>query len=239
MTMQKKIKNALIYLVDDEYAIRDSLSLLFKSAGLAVKCYESAEKFSKDYDSEQPGCLILDILMPSMTGVELQEKLVEQGISIPIIFISGHGNVGLSTKVFRKGAMDFFEKPFDNGIFLERVKEALEKSYNDWEKTQKKKNLLIRYALLTNRERQVMQLVTNDYSNKEAARVLGISYRTVDIHRAKLMEKMQARSLTQLVVMAVSCGIIQNLETNYSKPVFLHLENVKKYKSLGSPTVIS
>jgi FixJ family two-component response regulator len=235
--MEKKNNNSVIYLVDDEHAIRDSLSLLFKSAGLAVKCYESAEKFLNDFDSEQPGCLILDILMPSMSGIELQEKLLEQGTLIPIIFISGHGDVSLSTKAFKQGAMDFFEKPFDNEIFLDRVKEALEKSHTDWNRSQKKKCLLERYSQLTNREKQVMQLVTNDYSNKEAARVLGISYRTVDIHRAKLMEKMRAGSLTQLVVMAVSCGLVENIETNKPNPDFLHLENVKKYKTLGSPLV--
>lgn len=229
--------NAIVYLVDDEFAIRDSLSLLFKSVGITVKCYESAEKFLADYNPEQPGCLILDIMMHSMSGIELQQKLVEQKVSMPIIFISGHGDVSLSTKAFRQGAMDFFEKPFDNEIFLRRVKEALEKSLVNWDKSQKKKDLLDRYALLTNREKQVMQLVTNDYSNKEAARVLGISYRTVDIHRAKLMEKMYAGSLTQLVVMAVSCGLVQNIETNPVNPETLHLGNVKKYKRLGSPLV--
>lgn len=202
--------NAIVYLVDKEPAIHDSLCLLFESAGLITKSYESAEDFLLDYDCEYPGCLVLDVSLPSMSGIELQQKLLEQGISMPVIFISGCGSVSLSSKAFRLGAMDFFEKPFDTGFFLRRVKEVLEKDVENWDKKQNKKNLLNRYSHLTNREKQVMTLVLNDHSNKETAKVLGISYRTVDIHRARLMEKMQASSSIQLIIMAVNCDLVHS-----------------------------
>lgn len=203
--------NAIVYLVDDEEAICDSLKLLVESAGLLIRTYKTAEEFLQNFDAKRPGCLVLDILMPSISGLELQEILVEQNISIPIIFISGHGDISISTKAFRQGAMDFFEKPFDNNMLLKRIKEALDKDRKNWTRNQKRKKLLERYSQLTNREKQVMELVANNYSNKEAARVLGISYRTVDVHRAKLMSKMQAESLTELVVMAVKCDLIHSM----------------------------
>lgn len=206
-----KNNNAIIYVVDNEHAIRDSLCLLFESAGLSSRNYESAEDFLIDYDPERPGCLILDMLLPSMSGFELQEKLLEQGALMPIIFMSRYANVSLSSKAFRLGAMDFFEKPFDTELLLGRVTEVLEQNYMNWDKKQNKKNLLNRYSHLTNREKEVMQLVTNDHSNKETAKILGISYRTVDIHRARMMQKMQASSTTQLIIMAVNCGLVQNI----------------------------
>lgn len=213
MTKSNQIEKAVVYLVDDEEAIRDSLCFLIESAGLTIKCYGSAEDFLNDYDSDCPGCLILDVLMTPVSGIELQERMLELGIKMPIIFISGHGDFDISTKAFRLGAMDFFEKPFDNALFLERIKEALGNDYDEWVKKQMKKSLLERYQHLTDREKQVMKLVANNCSNKEAARILGISNRTVDIHRAKLMEKMQAESLSDLVVMAVNCDLIQNYAT--------------------------
>ncbi len=210
MTIDKN-NNAIVYLIDNEHSIRDSLCLLFETAGLMTKSYKSAEDFLVEYDSDRPGCLIMDVLLPSMSGIELQEKLLKQGTSMPIIFMSRYANVSLSSQAFRLGAMDFFEKPFNTEIFLRRVTEAQEKSYIIWEKKQNKKSLLDRYSHLTNREKEVMQLVTNDHSNKETARVLGISYRTVDIHRARLMEKMQAGSSIQLVLMAVNCDLVQSI----------------------------
>jgi FixJ family two-component response regulator len=210
MTMDKN-NNAIVYVVDNEHVIRDSLCLLFESAGLSTRSYESAEDFLMDYDPERPGCLILDMVLPSMSGFELQEKLLEQGALMPIIFMSRYANVSLSSKAFRLGAMDFFEKPIDSELFLGRVTEVLEKNNMNWDKKQNKKSLLNRYSHLTNREKEVMQLVTNDHSNKETAKILGISYRTVDIHRARLMQKMQASSSTQLIIMAVNCGLVQCL----------------------------
>ena len=139
--------NAIVYLVDNDHATRNSLCSLFESAGLVIKSYKSAKDFLLDYDPERPGCLILDLFLPSMSGIELQEKLVEQGTSMPIIFMSRNANVSISSKAFRLGAMDFFEKPFDNEIFLGRITEALEKSYVIWNKKQNKKNLLVQHPV--------------------------------------------------------------------------------------------
>ena len=197
--------SAIVYIVDDEFSIRDSLQLLLESVQLPVKCYDSAAKFLENYKSDQPGCLILDVLMPSMSGIELQDILVNNNINLPIIFISGHGDVTTSSKAFRAGAVDFFEKPFDNQALLSRINETLKKEMEQWEKNQLKSELLDRFKDLTPREKEVLKLIANSYSNKEAARVLGISHRTIDVHRAHIMEKMRADNLSDLIVMAMTC----------------------------------
>ena len=201
-------QNAVVYIVDDEFSIRDSLQLLLESAGFATKCYESASEFLQQYRPERPGCIILDVLMPSMSGIELQEELIKKHINMPIIFISGHGDVTTSSKAFRAGAVDFFEKPFDNLALLKRIKEAIKNEIEHWEKKQRKSQLLERFGQLTSREKEVFRLIINSYSNKEAAKALGISHRTVDVHRAHIMEKMRAESLSDLIVMAMTCNQI-------------------------------
>lgn len=201
-------QNAVVYIVDDEFSIRDSLQLLLESAGFAAECYQSAAEFLKQYRPERPGCVVLDVLMPSMSGIELQEELIKKHINIPIIFISGHGDVTTSSKAFRAGAVDFFEKPFDNLALLKRIKEAIKSETEHWEKKQRKSQLLERFGQLTSREKEVFSLIINSYSNKEAAKALGISHRTVDVHRAHIMEKMRAESLSDLIVMAMTCNQI-------------------------------
>ena len=196
---------ATVYIVDDEFSIRDSLKLLLESANFTVKCFESAVDFLENYDFNQAGCLILDVLMPAMSGIELQDVLVKKGINIPIIFISGHGDVTTSSKAFRAGAVDFFEKPFDNQTLLNRIDEALTHEIESLEKNKLKRELLKRLNTLTPREQEVFKLITNSYSNKEAAKILGISHRTIDVHRAHIMEKMQAENLSDLIVMAMTC----------------------------------
>lgn len=200
--------SAIVYIVDDEFSIRDSLQLLLESAGFTVKCFESASDFLENYNPEQPGCLILDVLMPAMSGIELQDVLAKKNIDIPIVFISGHGDVTTSAKAFRAGAVDFFEKPFDNKALLDRIKEALRNEIEYWDKKQLKRELLERFNNLTPREKEVLELITKSNSNKEAAKILGISHRTIDVHRAHIMEKMQAESLSDLIVMAMTCNQI-------------------------------
>jgi two-component system response regulator FixJ len=204
--MTKNSQTATVYIVDDEFSIRDSLQLLLESSGFTVRCFESAVDFLKNYNPDQPGCLILDVLMPAMSGIELQDILVKKKIDMPIIFISGHGDVTTSAKAFRAGAVDFFEKPFDNQALLNRIKEALQNEIEHWEKNQLKHELLERFRNLTPREKEVLKLITKSNSNKEAAKILGISHRTIDVHRAHIMEKMKAENLSDLIVMAMTCN---------------------------------
>ncbi|MGZ5052321.1 MAG: response regulator transcription factor [Methylobacter sp.] len=195
----------IVYLVDDEFSIRDSLSLLIESTGQAVKSFESAESFLENYDPERPGCLLLDVRMPVMSGHDLQNELLNRGISIPIIFISGHADIADSAKAFRAGAVDFLEKPFDNDVLLERINEAIKKDVIFREEQSKKSKIQERIDHLTAREKEVLSLIIKSHSNKESAKILNISNRTVDVHRASIMEKMQAENVAELITMVMYC----------------------------------
>jgi two-component system, LuxR family, response regulator FixJ len=201
---------ALVYLVDDEFAVRDSLSLLIESTGQNVRSFESAEAFLNNYDPEQPGCLLLDVRMPSMSGLELQGELLRRKISIPIIFISGHAGIPDSAKAFRAGAVDFLEKPFDNEILLERIEEAIKIDTASREQLIEHFEIQNRLAHLTAREQEVLSLIVKGHSNKEIARILDISNRTVEAHRASIMEKMQVKSLAELLVMVTHPEILND-----------------------------
>jgi len=208
--MEVNNSSAIVYLVDDEFAIRDSLTLLIESTGRTVRGFESAKDFLNNYTHEQPGCLILDVRMSSMSGLELQEELSKREISIPIIFISGHADISDSAKAFRAGAVDFLEKPFDNEILLKRIEEAIQKDIEIGEQLIKKRQIQKRLDHLTVREKEVLSLIVSSHSNKEAAAVLNISNRTIDVHRAHIMEKMQAANLAELMMMAMHCEIVQH-----------------------------
>jgi two-component system, LuxR family, response regulator FixJ len=193
--------DTLVYLVDDEFAVRDSLTLLIESTGQAVRSFESAQGFLNNYDLEKPGCLILDVRMPAMSGLELQGELLSREIYIPVIFISGHAGIPDSAKAFRAGAVDFLEKPFNNEILLERIEEAINKDIARREQLIENRKILNRIHHLTVREHEVLSLIASGHSNKETARILDISNRTVEAHRASIMEKMHANSLAELMVM--------------------------------------
>lgn len=203
--------DAAIYLVDDEYAIRDSLTLLFESVGLLTKSFDSAEAFLDNYDPSRPGCLILDMNMPSMNGLELQQELNKRAIMVPIIFISGNADIPDSAKAFRAGALDFLKKPFDNRILLERIEEAVKKDIDQRNCLVEKRMTLECFNRLTLREKEVLQLIISSHSNKEAARILDISYRTIDAHRARVMEKMQASSIAALVAKITRHNLLSRL----------------------------
>jgi RNA polymerase sigma factor (sigma-70 family) len=200
--------NTLVYLVDDDFSVRDSLSMLIESTGQKVRSFESADDFLNNFDPEQAGCLILDVRMPNMTGLELQEQLVRRDFSIPIIFISGHADVPDSSKAFRAGAIDYMEKPFDSDVLLKRMREAIKKDLETRVYHAEKRKLKKRLSQLTPREYEVYVLIVKGLSNKEAAKQLNVSNRTVDVHRAKIMEKMQATDLAELTVMAMHCDLI-------------------------------
>jgi FixJ family two-component response regulator len=201
----------LVYLVDDEFAIRDSLALLIESTGQTVRSFESAEAFLNNYNPDQPGCLLLDVRMPLMSGHELQSELLKRGINIPIIFISGHADIADSAKAFRSGAVDFLEKPFDNEVLLERINEAIKKDIAFREEFVKKRRIQDRIDHLTSREKEVLGLIVKSHSNKESAKILNISNRTVDVHRASIMEKMQAENIAELITMVMYCEATESL----------------------------
>lgn len=198
-----------VFLVDDDPSVRDAIGLFLESIGLVVKTYSSAQAFLDNYRPEWPGCMVLDISMPGISGLELQELLLERCIDIPIIFLTGHGDVPQSAKAFKAGAIDFIEKPFNDEQLLDRIREAIQIDVQNRDKKARHGEILVRFAQLTPREQQVMKYVVVGNSNKEIARELEISHRTIDIHRARIMEKMNAKSLADLVLMAAPCGLVK------------------------------
>ena len=189
----------LIYVVDDDEGVRDSLTLLLKAVGLQGQAFSSAAEFLHNYDPEQHGCLVTDIRMPGMSGLDMQTELNKRGAPIPLIFITGHGDVPMAVDAMKSGALDFIEKPFRDQELLDRVHQAL-----TWDKERRTKNLEIlaireRLATLTPRETEVMERVAQGQANKVIAMDLEVSQRTVEIHRARVMEKMGVRSVAKLV----------------------------------------
>ncbi|NOT83826.1 MAG: response regulator transcription factor [Methylococcaceae bacterium] len=209
MTVINK-SNSLVYLVDDEFVMRDSLTLLIESTGLTVRSFESAPEFLDHYDSKQPSCLVLDVRMPTITGLELQEELVKRAIAIPIIFISGNADIPDSAKAFRAGAIDFLQKPFDHTVLLMRIQEALKKDHEFREKAIETATLQQRINRLTLREKEVLSLVVSYRSNKEIGKLLQVSNRTIDAHRANIMRKLHAESLPELVLMVRESDLLKD-----------------------------
>jgi FixJ family two-component response regulator len=191
------------FIVDDDEAVRDSLGLLLKAAGLSSRAYRSAEAFLEDFDGSDYGCLILDIRMPGMSGLELQSVLHERNIGLPIVFITAHGDVPMAVEAVRRGAVDFIQKPFDDDALVEKVAEAVVTSARRHEEELERNEIRRRVDSLTAREHQVMTQVVQGKANKVIASDLGVSQRTVEIHRSRVMEKMQAGSLAQLVRMVL------------------------------------
>jgi two-component system response regulator FixJ len=195
-----------VYVVDDDEAVRDSLALLFEAEGLAARAFASAGEFLEQFDSAQPGCIVADVRMPGMSGVELLERLRAEQATVPIILITGHGDVPMAVAALKAGAADFFEKPFDDALLVASVRTALDTTHEQRRRTVEESELRARAATLTTREREVMDLIVAGHSNKMVAARLAISPRTVEVYRARLMEKMQARSLAEIVRMAIRLG---------------------------------
>ena len=192
-----------VFVVDDDDEVRDSLSVLLESVGLSVESFGSAQQFLDVYDPERPGCLILDIRMPGMSGIELQSRLSEKRAILPVIVITGHGDVSLAVQAMKGGAVDFLQKPFDEQALLDRVHQALADDARRRSELVERRGVLDRLATLTPREREVMELIVDGKANKNVAAELGVSQRTVEIHRARVMEKTEAGSLAHLVRMAL------------------------------------
>ena len=189
----------VVYVIDDDASVRKSLDRLIRSVGLEVKTFLSAREFLSYNPPDRPGCLVLDVKMPGMTGTELQEALTVANRSIPIIFITGFGNVPLSVQAMKAGAFDFLEKPFDDNTLIKAIHRAI---HHDRRCRQKNSEILAirkRWERLTNRERQVFELVVTGMLNKQIAFQLGITEKTIKVHRARIMQKMEAQSLADLV----------------------------------------
>lgn len=193
----------VVFVVDDDKAVRKTLSLMLKSIGMTVETYPSATAFLDAYRPSRPGCLILDVRMPGITGTELQEMLAQRQIDIPIIIITGHGDVRMAVRAVRKGAVDFIEKPFDDHLLLNRVQEAIHLDARRRHEKKQRAEVEALLARLTPREHEVMDLLAAGMANKEIAFQLGLSRKTVDIHRAHVMMKLGIDSLTELVRMQV------------------------------------
>ncbi len=192
-----------LYIVDDDDAFRDSLEVFCDAAGIPAESFDSATSFLESLSPEMKGCILLDVRMPGMSGIELHDELRERKVDLPIVFLTGHGDVPMAVGAMKKGAFDFLTKPFSHTDLMERVRAALAAAESGSEERQQSAQLEERLERLTPREREVMELVAQGLANKVIANRLDISQRTVEIHRARVMEKMQAESLAELVRMAI------------------------------------
>ena len=194
-----------IFVIDDDAAIRDSLRMMLEAAGYTVRDFASAQLFLSDTDLTG-GCLIVDIRMPGMGGLELQEELARRKVTIPVIVITGHGDVPLAVRAMRAGAMDFVEKPFDSERMLQSVADALEAGRRAQSRAAEAKAARDLLSLLTPREHEILDQLVKGHANKVVAHQLGISPRTVEIHRASIMEKLHARNLSNVVRTALAAS---------------------------------
>ncbi|MCF8177281.1 MAG: sigma-70 family RNA polymerase sigma factor [Sulfuritalea sp.] len=192
-----------VFIVDDDLAVARSVRWLIESIRLQVETFPSAQAFIDGYNAAKPGCLVLDVRMPGMSGLELQERLTAQRVRIPIIFITGHGDVQMAVKAVQAGAFDFVEKPFNDQDLLDRIQKAIAVDAEQRDRDAQRAQLQSLFVSLTPREREVMDLVVEGMSNKAVANTLGLSAKTVEVHRAKVMEKMHARSVSDLVKMSL------------------------------------
>jgi two-component system response regulator FixJ len=198
----------IVYVIDDDDAVRHSLEFLLKTAGIEVRGFESAKAFLEMLPRIKTGCIITDVRMPEITGIDLLRRVKESGLDIPVIVITGHGEISLAVEAMKIGAVDFLEKPFDDDLLLASVRSALNKEADTAKHKAEVTDLHDKLAALSNRERQVLEGLVVGKANKVIAFDLGISPRTVEIYRANLMTKMAANSLSDLVRMAMTAGIL-------------------------------
>lgn len=199
---------AIVHVIDDDDAVRESLAFLLGTAGIDVQTYESAVAFLKVAPDVRLGCVITDVRMPELSGVDLLRRLQELKLGVPVIVITGHGDVPLAVEAMKIGAVDFLEKPFDDEVLLASVRSALNRLDRDSKRQAERGEIEGRLAALSNRERDVLEGLVAGHANKQIAYDLGISPRTIEIYRANLMTKMQAASLSDLVRMALIAGIL-------------------------------
>lgn len=193
-----------VFIVDDEADVRDSVGLLVRSAGLAVETFATADEFLHACDRERPGCMVLDVRMPGLNGLAAQQQLLKRGITLPVIFISGHGDIAMAVRAVQAGALDFLEKPFNDQALLDRVHKALAIDAENRAHAAAEAEIACRLRTLTPRECEVMERLIEGKVNKIIARELDVSTRTVEIHRARVLHKMGVGNVSQLVRLVLS-----------------------------------
>lgn len=200
-----------VFVIDDDVDVRDSLQWLLESVGLNVQTYENALAFFDGFDNSKSGCIVMDVRMPGLSGINAQKKLPEHNIELPVIMISAHGNVDMAVTALTQGAMTFIEKPFDDQVLIDHVHNALEKDRTRFARHNSQSRIRERYDNLTRRERQVMALIVKGLSNQEAADELGINRKTVEGHRANMTAKMKVDSFAELVQVAIALGLVKGI----------------------------
>ncbi len=201
------VDRANVFVVDDDPSMRRALETLLRSVGHDVHLFSSAAEFMQASRPDAPGCLVLDVRLPGMSGLAFQQELAKAGIALPIIFITGHGDVPMTVRAMKAGAAEFLTKPFDDQVLLDAIHAAIERDRARRRETASLSALQVRYDELTDRERQVMKLVVAGWVNKRIAAELGLSVVTVKVHRAQVMRKMLAKSVADLVRMADRLGV--------------------------------
>jgi FixJ family two-component response regulator len=199
-------ERAVVFVVDDDPSVRRSLESLVRSVGLDARLFSSAQEFMQAERPDAPGCLVLDVRLPGMSGLTFQQELAKAGVALPVIFITGHGDVAMTVRAMKAGAAEFLIKPFDDQVLLDAIHAAIERDRARRRDTASLAALKARYDELTERERQVMKLVVAGQLNKQIAAELGLSLVTVKVHRGQVMRKMLAKSLAELVRMADRLG---------------------------------
>ncbi|NIL99398.1 MAG: response regulator [Acidobacteria bacterium] len=197
------MSDSVVWIVDDDEAVCDSLGLLLKTVGLTARTFPDGKSFLENFEDDLPGCIVVDLRMPGMSGLELQDALHQRRSTVPIVFITGHGTVDSAVHAMRAGAIDFLTKPVDDQELLDTIQRAIRMDRESRESLSEREKLAERYATLTNREKEVMALVVEGHANKVMAYDLGVSERTIEIHRSRVMKKMEANSLPHLVRMAL------------------------------------
>jgi two-component system, LuxR family, response regulator FixJ len=201
-------EKSIVHVIDDDQAVREVLAFQLGSAGIDVRTYESAVAFLKVAPTVQAGCIITDVRMPDLSGIDLLRRLREIKVAAPVIVITAHGDIPLAVEAMRMGAIDFLEKPFDDDVLLASVRSALAKGDRGQKRQTERSNIEARLAALSKRERDVLEGLVAGHANKQIAYDLGISARTIENYRANLMLKMQAASLSDLVRMALIAGML-------------------------------
>ena len=195
---------ATVFVVDDDPSIRKSLRWLIESVGLKVQAFASAQEFLTEHDPDRPGCVVLDVRMQGMSGLELQERLRERGSRLPIIVMTAYGDVPMAVRAMKAGAVHFFEKPVSDQVLLEHIQQALVDDVRRREEDSQLHDVEVRYARLTRREAEVLEMVVTGLSSKEIGARLKVSFKTIEAHRAKIMRKMEANSVPHLIRMYLS-----------------------------------
>jgi two-component system response regulator FixJ len=202
-------RDQVVHIIDDDDAARDSLRFLLEAAQLTVRSHDSAARFLSERTGLEPGCVVTDVRMPEVSGIDLLKQLAREGPSFPVIVITGHGDVALAVEAMKLGAIDFFEKPYDDESLLASVRGALSQQEDDAKRAAAKSEIKTRLATLSPREREVLDGLVAGQPNKNIAMDLAISPRTVEIYRANVMTKMNASSLSELVRMALISGVLE------------------------------